>query len=97
MLVNGDHDECRPARLLCLTDRGTWFMKEVTDMASRARAPHRPQTPIEMKDLPLEERIRQRAHEIYLRRGGQDGTDMDDWLQAEQELLAALPEKRRPE
>ena len=37
--------------------------------------------------LPLEERIRQRAHEIYLQRGGQDGSEIEDWLQAEQEIL----------
>jgi hypothetical protein len=36
--------------------------------------------------LPMEEQILQRAHEIYLERGGQDGSDMDDWLQAEAEL-----------
>jgi Protein of unknown function (DUF2934) len=28
-----------------------------------------------------------RAYEIYLLRGGVDGHAMDDWLQAEQELL----------
>ena len=37
--------------------------------------------------LPLEEQIRQRAHEIYLQRGGEDGSELDDWLQAEQEIL----------
>jgi hypothetical protein len=36
--------------------------------------------------LPLEEQIRQRAFEIYLQRGGQDGSDLDDWQQAEAEL-----------
>ena len=39
-------------------------------------------------DLPLEEQIRQRAHAIYLERGGQDGSELDDWLQAEQEILS---------
>jgi len=37
--------------------------------------------------LPLEEEIRVRAHEIYLQRGGQDGAELDDWLQAEEEIL----------
>jgi hypothetical protein len=36
--------------------------------------------------LPIEERIRQRAHEIYLARGGEDGQEMSDWLQAEREI-----------
>jgi hypothetical protein len=34
----------------------------------------------------LEERIRVRAHEIYLRRGGKEGTPDQDWLQAELEI-----------
>jgi hypothetical protein len=34
----------------------------------------------------LEDRIRERAHEIYLARGGEGGSAMDDWLQAESEL-----------
>ena len=42
--------------------------------------------------LPVEERIRQRAHEIWLERGGQDGSDIDDWLQAEQEIVGSEPE-----
>jgi hypothetical protein len=33
----------------------------------------------------LEEQIRRRAHAIYLERGGQDGFELDDWLQAEKE------------
>ncbi len=35
---------------------------------------------------PTEEQIRQRAYEIYQRRGGQGGRDLDDWLEAEREL-----------
>jgi len=42
---------------------------------------------------PLDEQIRQRAHEIYLQRGGQDGSDWDDWFQAEQEIQTALDEE----
>jgi hypothetical protein len=34
------------------------------------------------------ERIRIRAYEVYLERGGEDGQDLDDWLQAERELTA---------
>jgi hypothetical protein len=32
------------------------------------------------------EEIEKRAYAIYLRRGGQDGKDLDDWFAAEQEL-----------
>lgn len=31
--------------------------------------------------------IQQKAYEIYLNRGGQDGRDMDDWLEAERSIL----------
>jgi hypothetical protein len=34
------------------------------------------------------DRISQRAHMIYERRGGQHGRDLDDWLQAEREIDA---------
>jgi hypothetical protein len=32
------------------------------------------------------EDIAQRAYALYLARGGEEGHDMDDWLQAEREL-----------
>ena len=62
-------------------------------MATGGRALQKPQTKQpEPETVPLVERIRQRAHEIYLAHGGQDGSDMDDWLQAEQEILGSEPE-----
>jgi hypothetical protein len=33
-----------------------------------------------------EEQIRERAYEIYLARGGQQGDEVSDWLAAEREL-----------
>ena len=39
--------------------------------------------------MSLEERIRIRAHELYMERGGQNGSDVDDWLRAEAEILGA--------
>ena len=35
---------------------------------------------------PSLDQIAQRAYEIYQSRGGTDGQDMEDWLQAEREL-----------
>jgi hypothetical protein len=35
---------------------------------------------------PREERIRQRAYEIYLAREDREGDEVSDWLLAEQEL-----------
>lgn len=37
--------------------------------------------------LSLEDRIRRRAHELYLERGSQPGSALGDWLQAEKEIL----------
>jgi len=41
------------------------------------------------------ERIRQRAHELYVARGQEDGHDLEDWLQAEAEVgsAEAVPEQ----
>ena len=41
-----------------------------------------PKTPVE-----LEETVRRRAYEIYEQRGMAEGLEMDDWLEAEAELL----------
>ena len=43
-------------------------------------------TSVEIGNPAGEEEIRRRAFEIYLERGEQPGSDLDDWLQAEREL-----------
>jgi len=40
-----------------------------------------------VQDYPSEEQIRARAYEIYLQRGSRPNREMDDWLQAEYELM----------
>ena len=40
-----------------------------------------------IEDLPLEQRIRRRAYELYLDRANQSGSALEDWLQAEEEIL----------
>jgi hypothetical protein len=35
----------------------------------------------------LEEKIRRRAYEIYLERGEQPGSELDDWFRAEHEEI----------
>jgi hypothetical protein len=40
-----------------------------------------------IETLALEERIRRRAYELYVERGNQSGSELDDWLQAEEEIL----------
>jgi hypothetical protein len=34
----------------------------------------------------LKDGIARRAYEIYVQRGGQNGTDVEDWLKAEKEI-----------
>jgi len=42
------------------------------------------------KNFPTREEIEHRAYELYLLRGGVDGSDEADWILAEEELKAAL-------
>ena len=52
---------------------------------------------VRAKELPgialsLEQRVRYRAYELYLQRGNQPGSEIDDWLQAEAEIRRAEEE-----
>ena len=42
--------------------------------------------------LPSDEEIRERAYQIYLKRGCEDGYDLSDWLAAKLELEQAETE-----
>lgn len=52
------------------------------------------ESPSSAKDI--QELISTRAYEIFQNRGGEHGRDLDDWLQAENEVLASLPEEIAP-
>jgi len=39
--------------------------------------------------LPSSEDVAKRAYELYLQRGSEAGYELEDWLQAEAELVAA--------
>jgi hypothetical protein len=43
---------------------------------------------------PVTEDIALRAYHIYVGRGGTDGHDLDDWLQAERQVLEELKKNR---
>ena len=53
--------------------------------ATRAKVPP-------SETLSLEETIQRRAFELYVERGNQSGSELDDWLQAEGEVLQAREE-----
>ena len=53
--------------------------------------PHPPlleAVPRATQDLPLEERLERRAYELYVLQGNESGAELDDWLQAEDEIRA---------
>jgi hypothetical protein len=43
-------------------------------------------------EVPVEEQIRRRAYERYVDRAGRDGSDLQDWLRAEEEIRTAQEE-----
>ena len=45
-------------------------------------APARAKEP-QVEKLALKEKIRRRAYELYVLRGNESGSELDDWLQAE--------------
>ena len=47
-----------------------------------------PQTPQVVQPDEKQERIRQRAYELFEQRRREDGRDLDDWLNAEAEVIA---------
>ena len=42
-----------------------------------------------LMDAEIEEQIRQRAYELYQKRGGGEGNATDDWRQAKEEVLSS--------
>src|SRR5947199_1679041 len=75
-----------PSRLL-----SSYFEKEITDMARSAASPARMPSTSSTESVQdsvqiSREQIALRAYEIYQERGGTDGADLDDWLEAEREL-----------
>jgi hypothetical protein len=50
------------------------------------RAPKRPRRASPNGNGASDEEIARRAYEIYQGRGGTDGADLDDWLEAERQL-----------
>jgi hypothetical protein len=72
-------------------------------MASKAKLirstePTQLETVVEGRELLVnstrEQDIGIRAYEIYLQRGGQAGSELEDWLQAERELTKELRSPR---
>jgi Protein of unknown function (DUF2934) len=43
--------------------------------------------PVEPKSPELDDKIRRRAYELYEQRGRTDGSELEDWVRAEIEVL----------
>jgi hypothetical protein len=76
--VGGERDAIEPASQPIVSE-GTQPMHT----AARSEAPG-----VNDASAATDEAIARRAYELYQARGGMDGADMDDWLQAERELRA---------
>lgn len=63
----------------------------VSETAKTRKTPHRISVqPVTASD-DLHQRIQQRAYELYERRGYGHGLALEDWLQAEREILSQVP------
>jgi Protein of unknown function (DUF2934) len=69
--------------------------KPRTDESASVEGSHADAAELPAENPARDEEIRRRAYEIYLERGGQDGGELDDWLQAEHELKAAATMESR--
>ncbi len=58
---------------------------------SRSRQPRAAKT---AQSTDIEDRIRHRAYQLYEQRGTVDGFALDDWLQAETEVLRAQKQRK---
>jgi hypothetical protein len=69
-----------------LNPRAAWLSRKDQEMkSSEDERPNRLRhIPI---DLQEQEAVRRRAYEIYQKRGRQDGFELEDWFQAEAEVL----------
>jgi hypothetical protein len=65
-------------------------------MPATARRKER-QPKSETESLPLEEQIRRRAYELYVERGSESGSELDDWLRAEEEIRSILEQEQEAE
>jgi len=59
-------------------------MSPITTMAAIKRNEERLERPFDPH-----EQVRRRAYELYEQRGKEDGHDLEDWLQAESEVVQA--------
>jgi hypothetical protein len=62
-------------------------------MIAKSR-PRQPRVTKTAQSTDIEDRIRHRAYQLYEQRGSVDGFALDDWLQAEAEVLRAQTQRK---
>jgi Protein of unknown function (DUF2934) len=70
------------------------LLRQTASYASRQRDSAQGAGPLSVTKDPPTAEIERRAYQIYIGRGGSDGHDLDDWLQAERQLAEELKRKR---
>jgi hypothetical protein len=68
------------------TERSKPRSRRRTEPNSLPTAPSADNGRASEQQRPSHEAIASRAYELFLERGGADGSDVDDWLRAEREL-----------
>lgn len=77
------------------TTRKTPKRERTTTKAGSAGRARNSARPVKARSKPrsaadVQARIRDRAYQLYLNRGGEHGQALSDWLEAERELLASV-------
>lgn len=87
----GSQDSLNPEGHPCPEDAFDQLLRLVASRSLRpARFSREDDGHQSMKENPIVEDIELRAYHLYLERGAEHGRDLDDWLEAEREVLEAL-------
>lgn len=70
------------------------LLRLAASYASQQTAPAQGGSGVAVRRSPVTEDIELRAYQIYLARGATPGHDLDDWLQAERQVLADLKKNK---
>jgi hypothetical protein len=65
--------------------------KTLKRASPQKRRPAAATTTRSVRPCPTHDRIAARAYELFVERGGHHGSDWEDWLLAERELMAGVP------
>lgn len=69
-----------------LSERAQAAGTQAPESLERARTSADETTSLSMGSEPSVEDIRRRAYQVYLERGGNGGSEVDDWIKAERDL-----------